>query len=384
MIDVKKVDQASKMAARWLLKSSQITDRHDPNLGAFRTEYELAEGTLCLSREAWHTSEAIRALLRIHARTGNPAWKDSAVLAGRYLESIQCTAADGNEAGSLWKPWLQGKDPLSVSMNYRAIAGLLELYSTTGASRYLESSKAIVDWFIKRVYRGGGTHLDRFFPDKRAFGWPRSHILDGGSFVRLHDLTREERYAGIVRDQVDGLISSLEPEGTFSCMHTPRMEKEAEDSTGKIPSRGMYWHLVSMLMVQLKRGSARVMEGLNAAAALMRDLQDPDGFLSQAYALQGRAEFRPEPDGAATAMFAFIWMKMHELSGEEAYRQSAEKALLWMMRSQFVSHREAGAFGAFFQERRIHDGRPTNYLGGLASIYGILACEEYLRLYGGG
>jgi rhamnogalacturonyl hydrolase YesR len=267
-------------------------------------------------------------------------------------------------------------------MNYRSIVGFLELYSATGASHYLDSSKAIVDWFLKRVYRGGGTHLDRFFPDKKAFGWPRSHILDEGSFVTLHDLTREDRYAGIFRDQVDGLISSIEPEGTFSCMHTPRMETEGEAGPNEIPSRGMYWHLIPMLMVQLKRSSARTMDALNSGVALMRDLQDPEGFLSRTYPLERGAEAHSEPDGAATAMFAFIWMKMHEVSGEEAYGQSAEKALLWMLKSQFVVRREVDAFGAFFQERKLHEGRPASYLGGLASIYGILACEEYLRLHG--
>mgnify|MGYP001034671017 CR=1 FL=1 len=382
MIDLKKVDQASKMAARWLVKSSQIMDRDDPSLGAFRTEYDPADRKLRLSQEVWQTSEAIRALLKIHARTGNPAWKDSALLAGRYLESTQCTPKDGMEAGSLWKPWLQGKDPLSVSMNYRSIVGFLELYSATGASHYLNSSRAIVDWFMKRVYRGGGTHLDRFFPDKKAFGWPRSHILEEGSFVTLHDLTREDRYAAIFREQVDGLISSLEPEGTFSCMHTARMETEAEAGPNEISSRGMYWHLIPMLMVQLKRSSARTMDALNSGAALMKDLQDPEGFLSRTYPLERAGEARSEPDGAATAMFAFIWMKMHEVSGEEGYGQSAEKALSWMLKSQFVVHREVDAFGAFFQERKLHEGRAAHYLGGLASIYGILACEEYLRVHG--
>ena len=379
MIHFRKVDQASKMAARWLVKSCQITDTADPNLGAFKAEYDLAERRFTLSPQTWRTSEAIRALLKIHGRTRNQSLKDAAILGGRYLESIQCPEDEGDNAGSLWKPWLDGSELLFVDTNYRSIVGLLDLYGATGALHYLDASKRIADWFQRVVYRGGGTHLNRYFPDKKVLGWPRSHILDEGSFLRLQDLTREEVYTRVFEDQMEALVSSSGSDGTFSCMSTPRMERDPDAQPGEISSRSMYWHLISMVMAQTKLRDSRVMKVLEDGARLGMDLQSTEGFLSRTYKTEEGGKENGVPDGVATAMFVLIWLKLLDISGEEIYMEHSEHALSWMLKSQFLARRES-YLGAFFQEMVLYEGKWHDIRGSLSSSYGVMACEEYLRL----
>ncbi len=379
MINLRRVDQASRMAARWLVKSCQISDTDDANLGAFQTDYDHGAGGFTLGPQTWHTSEAIRALLRIHARTGIQLWKDSAILGGRYLESVQEAGNGSEEAGSLLGPWLDGSHPLRVDTNYRSIGGLLDLYGSTGAIRYLEISRRIAEWFTRRAYSGGGTHLNRYFPDKKVFGWPRCHILDEGSFSGVYDLTREEPYASLLDDQTRALITAFDSSGMLSCRSAPRMDRDPWIQPGEISPRNMYRHLVPLLLSQSKRGSDESLDVLERGGGLVMSWQDPDGFLLKAYTNEGKPAGDAGPDGVATAMFVMVWLKLGEITGNAEFLGSAQRALSWMLESQSMARREE-AFGAFFQERVVHGGRLRNQLGSLGSSYGILACEEYLRL----
>jgi len=376
MIDEKRVDRASRMAGRWLARSCQVTDTDDPNLGAFATVYRPEEGKFAVGSLPHETSEAVRALLRLYGRTRNESWKDSAILGGRYLESIQCEEDAGEECGSLWKHWLNGSEALSVDSNYRSIVGLLDLYGATGATHYLDSAKGIADWFENRAYRGG-THLNRFFPDKKVLGWPRSHILDEGGFLRLHDLTREERYTKIFEDQIEALLSSSMDDGTFSCMDTPRMEKDPAAAQGELSTRDMYWHLVPIIMAEEKRGDDRLMGALLRGADLLMRQQDEEGYLPRSFLKVGDLGKR-DPDGVATGMVALLWLKLYPLTGKETYLAHGEAALEWMLSSQFVSRRES-YLGGFFEENHIEGPGSGGIPGAMASSYGIMACEEYLR-----
>jgi hypothetical protein len=377
MIDTRRVDQASRMAARWLAKSCQMLDPADAALGAFATGYDFDKARPIFGPEVWHTAEAIRALLRIHARTRNQAWKDSALLGGRYLASVQ--VMEGEHTGSLWYPWLDAEGlALRVDSNYRSIVGLLDLYGATGSMQYLEVSKGIASWFMSEAYKGGGTHLNRYLVEKRVLGWPRSHILDEGAFLKLHDLTREESYSAVHGDQVQAIASSCDSSGLFTCMTTPRMERDPELEEGSVSSRSMYWHIIPLIMACEKRANEGLLESADRAAERMLGLQDSDGFLVKAYDLEGEPSGDGGPDGVATAMFALAWIKLLQITGKESFGQGAELALSWMLESQTVARRN-GFLGAFFQERVSRGGRIQRQPGSLGSSYGVLACEEYLK-----
>ena len=376
MLDRKKVDQSSRMAARWLAKSCQVTDVGSPDLGAFATSYDRERGGFLYGPPVWHTAVALRALLRIHGRTRNQAWKDAAVLGGRYLESVQTVGDGGEESGSGWGPWLTGVEPLTVDTNYRSMGGLLDLYGATGSPHYLESSKRIADWFIDRAYKGGGTHLNRYFPDKKVLGWPRSHILDEGSFIRLEDLTREERYTNLCREQIDELASSAGSDGWFGCLDVPRMERHPEAQEGEASPRYLYWHISPLLMAYTKKGRKDILGSIEGTCELALNLLSPEGCLERIYSRAGTG--RGGPDGVATSMFVSVWLRLWEITDKEEYLEGAERGLSWVISSQLTARR-VEAFGAFSNGTIDHQGR-ENRLGSIASSFGVMAAEEYLRL----
>jgi uncharacterized protein YyaL (SSP411 family) len=270
-----------------------------------------------------------------------------------------------------------GTEPLVVDTNYRSMGGLLDLYGATGSPHYLESSKRIADWFIERAYKGGGTHLNRYFPDKKVLGWPRSHIVDEGSFIRLEDLTRELRYTDLCREQLDELASSAGSDGRFSCMDTPRMERHPDAQEGEASTSDLYWHLSPLLMGFTKKGRKDLLDRIRGVGDFALNLLTDDGCLERFYSKEGTV--RGGPDGVATSMFISIWLSLWEITEGENYLEGAERALSWMMSSQLTARR-VEAFGAFSDGNLDHQGRERNILRSIASSFGVMAAEEYLRL----
>jgi hypothetical protein len=301
---------------------------------------------------------------------------ESAVLGGGYLESVQAMGDGGDDTGSLWGPWLGGTEPLVADVNYRCMGGLLDLYGATGSPHYLESSKRIADWFIGRAYKGGGTHLNRYFPDKKVLGWPRSHILDDGSFIRLEDLTREERYTDVYREQVEELTSSAGSDGWFKCLETPRMEKHPGAEKGETSTRDLYWHISPLFTAFAKKGRKDLLPLIENTARLALDLLTPEGCLQNIYSKSGNG--RGGLDGVATSMFVLIWLGLWEITEQREFFDGAEKGLSWMLSSQQTARR-ADAFGAFSDGTLDGSGEMVS-LGSLASSFGVIAMEEYLRL----
>ncbi len=374
MLDLKKLDQASKMGARWLVTNCQVSEESNADFGAFM-EADPATRSLRVPLDPWLTAAAVRSLLMVHGRTRHAQWKEAAICGGDYLETLQCSE-EMEETGALWAPWIRGSDALRVDANYRSIAALLDLYGATGSSHYLESARGIGEWFSESVYRGGGTHLNRYFPDKRTYGWPRSHILDEGGFMRLRDLTRDEIYDGITGDQIEALTDASTEQGIFSCMKASRMEREDDLDPESVSMRGMYWHLSPIVLAYEKDKQDRFLELAERGVRLVMDSQTEEGYLNRA--LFPQTQEASGPDGLATAMFATLWTKMYELNGNSAYRKSAEMAIDWMIGSQSVSRRDS--LGAFYDGKRSNDGELRDTWTTMSTIYGIMACEEYLRI----
>ncbi len=376
MLDRKKVDQASKMASRFMLNVCQVGEEDHPDHGGFRTEFDLEDRKFRMVREPWHTAAAVRALLRIHGRTRNQSWLEGAGNGGMYLERLQCREEDCIMEGALWDPWIEGEEPLRVDSSYRSILGLLDLYGPTGSGHYLETARQVAKWFKEDVYRGGGTHLNRYFPDKETFGWPRSHILDEGSFARLQDLTREKVFGDIYDDQVDALVDSWVEPGVFSCRDAPRMEKDDASEGEEVSTRNMYWHLAPLITACEKRRKERFIQPVSTSLRLIMNSQSTEGYVPQSFDPTNSVT-NGGPDGTGTAMFAILWLKMYGLAAEDVYMEASEKAISWIVKSQFLSRETF--LGAFYEGKSMENGEIMDSWGAVSSIYGVLACEEYLK-----
>ncbi len=380
MLDLERLDIASQRAANWLARIAQIGEPTDPNRGAIRTEYFFHEKTFVLRPYVWHSAEAIRALSMLSCRIGNSEWRQSAQAAADYLGRIQCK--DGTHKGSFFRPWLNGTEPLYVDMNYQSLGGLVELHRTTGDPGCLRIAKDAADWFVDAACRTDGTHLGEYYPDRGVLGGFRSHMLDEGGFLMLHKFTGKKIYRVVFQRQVDALVNSADGEGMFSCRTDPEMQFWPHLRMQNIASRAQYWHVAPLLAAYLEWPRSTYREVLETVALLMMRWQSSRGFLWNVYQPNGRPTERERPDGAATSMFANVWLHLHDITGEQRYLEASERALNWVLESQYKNASDKDTFGAFFQERASHGGRWYDYLRDISSSFGIIACEEYIKRFG--
>jgi len=374
------LEMASTMASQWLLNAAQIRDEASPDLGAIRTEYDFVDREFVLRPYVWHHAKAAEALLRIYKRTGEPTYMDSAILAGNYLLRIQIP--DGEHAGALWRPWISGKDRLYVDMNYQCIPALLYLYRATDNKAFLDAAVRVADWFINMAYQGEGVHIGEYFPSRNRLAGFRSHILDEGGFLLLYEATGKEVYREIFEEQIDALVAAADHRGTFSCRTNPQMQFWPILEMRNISSRAQYWHLSPVLAAYLKWGQDRCLSILESSAKLMIEWQSQRGFLWNVYEPDGRPAEIERVDGAATAMFAIIWLNLYDVTQDESYLGAAELALNWMLEAQYKILGDRDTFGAFFQELSYHRGRWLDYLRDISSSFGVIACEEYIKRFG--
>ena len=374
------LEMASRMAAEWLMNVAQITEGDSPNMGAVWTEYHFFDREFLLRPYVWHHAKVAEALLRIYERTGEPAYRKSAILAGEYLLRIQ--VKEGEHAGALWQPWLTGKERLYVDMNYQCIPALLHLSHTIGHTKYLESAVRVADWFINTAYQGNGVHTGEYFPSRNYLAGFRTHILDEGAFLMLYEVTNKEAYRQVFQEQVDALVAAAEHRGTFSCRTNPHMQFWPILEMRKISSRGQYWHIAPILAAYLKWPEDRYLSVLESSARLMIDWQSQKGFLWNAYEPDGRPAEIERADGGSTAMFVIIWLNLYDVTQDETYLEAAERALNWMLEAQYKTPADKDTFGAFFQEMGYHKGRWLDYLRDISSSFGIIACEGYIERFG--
>ena len=368
MTERRDVDRASRMAARWLSRAGQVTDPTARFFGSFPAGSRTPDDLI------WGTSAAIRGLLAVYRRTSDAALRNSAILGAKFLESIESPEEAGKYAGSLWSPWLAGSEPLAVDVCYRSISALMDLYFATGSPSYMEIAKRIANWFLSSVYTGGGTHLNLFFPDRSILGWPRSHILDDGSFVGLHDLTRDEPYGRLVQDQVEELLSSAMPDGTFSCMSNPRMREGSRAQEGVISSQNLALHLMPLSLLGTKRKSDFVLSKVESGALFAMSWQDAEGYIPTVLSRSAPAG-ASTPDPVSTAMLALVWIDLYSSTEQTRFLEAAACSLDWLMSQQITERRDIRSLGSVPSQSEGRSGPDA-----LATGYCVLAYEALLKL----
>jgi hypothetical protein len=259
---------------------------------------------------------------------------------------------------------------------------LVELHQATNNPSYLRIAGGAADWFVDAAFRTDGTHPGEYYPDRGVLGGFRSHMLDEGGFLMLYKLTGREVYRAVFQRQIDALVASADGQGMFSCRTDPEMQFWPHLRMQNVASRAQYWHVAPILAAYLEWPKRGYLEVLETVALLMMRWQSSKGVLWNVYKPDGQPAETERLDGAATAMFAVIWLNLYDFTGEEKYLESSERALDWMLKSQYKNASDRDTFGAFFQERAVLAGKWYDYLRDISSSFGIMACEEYITRFG--
>ncbi len=177
----------------WIVRN-QITDRMDANRGRGIRSYDARTGEKVLTGN-WMTGCMLMSLLALWKRTGDERYRHSAILAGRYILSLQVMDRRDRYFGAI-----REITPQSIEFAPRdatsAAWGLVWLAEATQEQLYLDRAVLFADWLIEKgMYRGWPMYA--IYMDPKLEHFYSRGSFHGGTGLFLHDLfmlSGDQRY----------------------------------------------------------------------------------------------------------------------------------------------------------------------------------------------
>ena len=381
---------ALRAGADWLVDAAQITpgrDFTDPHgyphgdyTGAFRTEYDTRTKVWSINGPAFHTGQAIRALLVAARRTGDRRFRDAAVLGGEFLLRERISEVGHPQQGLLMS-LEQNDDEINVQVTLEALSGLIDLFDESGEQRYLDAVRESVDLLLDGAYLPDERLMrDHYSLRQRAFfgdadnDLPGRAMLDDAVLLKLAERTGESRYREVFLAMADRLLEEEGPRGTWLRFPPWRPEQQ------KVHNRKNWWWGHPLLAAHDATSEGRYLDGAIRAADWYLDAQNLDGGLYYAPAPDGRhSSF-----GLCTSVVAvatLFWIDLWQRLGNERYREGIARAVPYLLGSQFATDGEDPDIrGAFFEAPNPPDGSlsPGFQVRDIATIFAVRALDAVL------
>lgn len=252
-----------------------------------------------------------------------PAWRERALRIARWLVSVQ------NADGSIANP-RYGPDGIVFDTG-QVLFGLVRAYRETQDPAFLSAARRAGRWLV------GVADAERRWTRNEHLGTP--HVYNSRSAWALLQLDRvapDPDCVAVARANLDWAVAE-QRDGYFRhCSFKP----------GVAP----YTHTIAYTIRGLLEsgrllGDARYLESATAAALAMRGHLREDGFVAGQVDEEGR-------DRATyccltgNCQLAIAWAKLHESTGDEAWRRAANRALDYVMSCQDVETDDLNVRGA--------------------------------------
>ena len=243
---------AIERGADWLVNVAQIISpaqtfddpKHYPHsdyTGSMRTEYDTRTQVWSMNGPAFHTGQAMRALLVAARRLDAQRYADAAHSGAEFLLRERITEATHPHRGLLLS-LEQNHDEVNIQVTLEALSGLIDLYDRTGDHRYLAVVQENADLLIDHAY----LPEDRLIKDHYSLGLrsfigdgendlPGRAMVDDAVLLKLADRTGDDRYRHIFLSMADRLIEEEGPSGTW--LRFPPWRP----SEGRIHGRKNWW-----------------------------------------------------------------------------------------------------------------------------------------------
>ncbi|CAA9560264.1 MAG: hypothetical protein AVDCRST_MAG73-3638 [uncultured Thermomicrobiales bacterium] len=383
---------ALRCATDWLVDIAQVGPGrpfgdpkgypHADYTGAMRTEYDTKTRRWTVNGPAFHTGQAVRALLVAAGRTGDTRYREAAIRGGAFLLRERIDEAGHPQRGLLLS-LEQNDDEINVQVTWEALSGLLDLHEATGDGVYLGAVRTSADLLLDGAYLPEERLMrDHYSLRQRAFvgdadnELPGRAMLDDAVLLRLSERTGEARYREAFLAMADRLLEEEGPPGTWLRFPPWRPEQR------KIHNRKSWWWGHPLLAAFDATGDERYLAGATRAGDWYLRTQTVDGALYYA----------PDPDErhrafemctSVVAVAILFWADLWRRTDEPRFRAGIRRALPYLLAAQFGA--DAGdpdVVGAFFESPNPPDGTvaPGFQVRDLATVFGVRALNAVLEL----
>lgn len=357
--------------------------------GAARGDYHWQRGVWEPYEVAWHTGQAIEALLAAHAVTGETRFLDRARQAGEYWIGLRIAAGP-----------LEGMvnaahgDHLGPLINFTTVGngtpGLFRLTRATGDRRFADVASEAIAWQQRRMAVPGRTDLyynivepdtGRIWTDRSPHHQTNPATLtqvarpniEGSPFLDACRHTRASRLCTAHRQLAEGTLSRQGEHGLW-------MEFEPNDPiTGTVHPRFNTWNAEAMLRAHREYRDPRYLAAAVRTARANLRMMGPDGAFDYRQSLTGEPG-RDQPTGSATAFAGLLWLDLRR-EGMREFDSAIHAAARWLIANRFAATHPDPNLSGLVVERRVKRGGmgPAILQRDLGNLFAVRFFEAYLR-----
>jgi len=357
-LDREKLLARLNLACRWLIDVAQVRNdadlagveckhAHDSHVGAIRGEYRAAERRWGFACPVWHTGQAVKALALAAEHVGGDAL-DAAGRGAQFLLNQQLPT--GPDAGLLLA-FEDRPDMVNSSAVLEAVDGWFTLTRVTGEAHYTDAAVKAVRWLADRADLGGGLMHDLYDPATRSRvdHWPMRPdligrpLLDDGSFFLAWRASGDERFRDLGLSIADRLLVDENPGGNWILYPPASIER------GHIHPRHAYWWGWPMKQAFEITGNDQYRDCFLRSCLWYRHALRRDGtLLRQTYTDFTTPSFGHAMSGVGCA--AIMFLDAWKLTGDHAWLNDLNNALLGCLRMQFTEAKDPNLQGAILEK----------------------------------
>lgn len=383
-----KLIKSANSACKWLTDIAQVKDNKpvgkrgqkiDFNLwnGAVKGEYSAATKEWDIFGPAWHTGQAVKALVMAAASLKEPALLEDAKYSAEFIMANR--AVTGEDAGAIWS-FEDFPDLICTSGMLETIDGLFVLAEATGDTKYSDAAVAAVTWVInktycpeKRLFRDGYRYSEHRFIDGKLTSRP---LIDDAVFLKSWKLTNEEFFKRVTVESAEMLLETEAPPGNWIKYGPCKIE------TGNIHPRHAFWWGMPMLEVYKATDDERFLQCYFRSVEWYKNAMRKDGgFFRGTYTDFNTDSFGHATSGTACAIISFL--KYYEFTKDTDIIEYIERGLNYCMKMQFTNPEDPNLKGAILEKVLPPDGtdRSPYHIRDLGTIFFIQAASLYLQVF---
>jgi hypothetical protein len=360
--------------------------------GAARGDYHWQRGVWEPYEVAWHTGQAIEALLAAHAVSGERRFLERARQAGEFWIGLRfatgplkgmINAAHGDHLGAL----------INFTTVGNGTAGLFRLSRVTSDRRFADVASEAIAWQHRHMAVPGRTDLSYNIvePDTGRVWTDRSPHhdaipatltqvarpnIEGSPFLDACRDGRKRELCAAHRLLAEGTLARQGEHGLW-------MEFEPNDPlTGVVHPRFNTWNAEAMLRAYREYGERRFLDAALRTARANARMMRPDGSFDYRQSISGEGG-RDQPTGSATAFAGLLWLDLRR-DGVRKFDEQIHAAARWLIANRYPADHPDPNLRGLVVERRVKrtEGSPAILQRDLGNLFAVRFFEAYLREFG--
>lgn len=360
-----------------------LLDEH----GRAKGDYYWREGQWSPYEVAWHTGQAIEALLAAHAVTGDPRYLARARQAGDYWVSLEIK--DGPFKGMINAAH---GDRLGELINFTTVGngtpGLFRLSKVTGDPKYADVASAAIIWLARNmqvpdhpglfynildpatgsIWTDKSPHHDTKTPLVTQVARPN---IEGSPFLDACRHTDEQWLCDAHFDLATRTAQRQSPNGMW-------MEFEPNDPvTGAIHPRFNSWNAEALLRSWKVERKDLWLEASLKTARASTAMIGKDGSFD--YDRRGETTSGVSPTGSASAFAGLLWLELRR-AGYTEFDAEIHRVARWLVANRYPADHPDPNLRGLVVERRIK--RDAVIQRDLGNFFAARFFESYLEQFG--